>query len=164
MSEDTMEKIVQRIKERRSELGLSFQDLSDRTGMSKSTLQRYETGYIKNIPLDKLKVLAKALEVSPEYIMGWTPWEDVIKKSAYKAYDEKIDALNEGLEPYYLDPEAAEAAKEMYERPELKVLFDASRNVTKEDILDVAKILEKFKQNERGPADEDISQDPDDWK
>ena len=47
-------------------------------------------------------------------------------------------------------PEAAEAAKEMYERPELKVLFDASRNVTKEDILSVANILEKLKKEQFG--------------
>lgn len=51
---------------------------------------------------------------------------------------------------YYLDPEAAEAAKEMYECPELKVLFDASRNVTKEDILSVANILEKLKKDQFG--------------
>ena len=51
---------------------------------------------------------------------------------------------------YYLDPEAAQAAKEMYERPELKVLFDASRNVTKEDILSVANILERLKKDQFG--------------
>ena len=38
--------------------------------MSKSTLQRYESGYIKNIPLDKLEVLSEALNVTPQYIMG----------------------------------------------------------------------------------------------
>ena len=71
MPEETMRNIVERIKSRRLELNFSFQDLADLTGMSKSTLQRYETGGIKNIPLDKLKTLAKALEVSPEWIMGW---------------------------------------------------------------------------------------------
>ena len=67
----TMDEIMERIKERRTQLGLSYQDLSDLTGMSKSTLQRYETGGIKNIPLDKLQVLATALQVTPEFIMGW---------------------------------------------------------------------------------------------
>lgn len=71
MSNDTMESIVQRIKSRRNELEYSFQDLAELTGLSKSTLQRYESGGIKNIPLDKLKVLAKALKVTPEWIMGW---------------------------------------------------------------------------------------------
>ena len=35
---------------------------------------------------------------------------------------------------YYLDPEAAEIAQELFERPELKVLFKASRKVSAEDI------------------------------
>lgn len=37
---------------------MSYQILSDKVGISKSTLQRYETGYIKNIPVDKLKDIA----------------------------------------------------------------------------------------------------------
>lgn len=80
MSEEAMKKIVTRIRERRNELNYSFQDLADLTGMSKSTLQRYETGGIKNIPLDKLKGLAAALRVSPEWIMGWTDEKDPTAK------------------------------------------------------------------------------------
>lgn len=71
MSNDTMQDIINRIKTRRIELEYSFQDLADLTSLSKSTLQRYEAGGIKNIPLDKLKILAKALNVTPEWIMGW---------------------------------------------------------------------------------------------
>ena len=66
-----MDAIIKRIKDRRLELGYSFQDLAEKTNMSKSTLQRYETGAIGNVPLDKLEVLAKALFVSPAYLMGW---------------------------------------------------------------------------------------------
>lgn len=63
--------IRERMKKRREELGYSYQNLADLTGMSKSTLQRYETGGIGNLPLDKLEVLAKALRCSPAYLMGW---------------------------------------------------------------------------------------------
>ena len=66
-----MQDIINRIKERRIELDMSYQDLSDKTGISKSTLQRYETGFIKNLSIDKLEILAKALRVSPGYLMGW---------------------------------------------------------------------------------------------
>lgn len=62
--------IIEKMHKRRIELNLSFQDLALRTGLSKSTLQRYETGKIKNIPLDKLKVLASGLEVDPKWIIG----------------------------------------------------------------------------------------------
>lgn len=72
--------IVKRIKKRRLELEYSFQDLADKTNMSKSTLQRYETGAIKNLPLDKLEVLASALQTTPSYLMGW----DEVKKEPKK--------------------------------------------------------------------------------
>ena len=49
---------------------------------------------------------------------------------------------------YYIKPEAAEAAKELYERDELRVLFDAARDVSEDDIRYVATLLEKLKQKE----------------
>ncbi len=71
MMKTDMDAIIKRIRDRRLELGYSFQDLAEKTNMSKSTLQRYETGAIGNVPLDKLEVLAKALFVTPAYLMGW---------------------------------------------------------------------------------------------
>ena len=62
--------VSERIKQRRKELGMSYQELADSTGISKSTLQRYETGSIKNIPLDKLDVLAEGLQTNALYILG----------------------------------------------------------------------------------------------
>lgn len=76
--------IVKRIKKRRLELGYSFQDLADKTNMSKSTLQRYETGTIKNLPLDKLDVLASALQTTPSYLMGWDEVKEDPKKKGIK--------------------------------------------------------------------------------
>jgi len=71
MEERETNEIIKRIKERRIRLNLSYQDLADKTGISKSTLQRYETGFIKNLPIDKLEILAFALNASPSYLMGW---------------------------------------------------------------------------------------------
>lgn len=76
MDHNKMDAIRGRVKNRRLELGLSLQDVAQRTGMSKSTLQRYETGSIKNLPLDKLDTLAKALETTPQDLMGWSRQED----------------------------------------------------------------------------------------
>ncbi len=66
-----MQSIMNRVKQRRLELNMSYQELANKTGLSKSTLQRYETGAIKNMPLDKLEDLASALNVKPSYLMGW---------------------------------------------------------------------------------------------
>lgn len=76
-SED-LSTIANRIKQRRTELNLSLQDIADMTDMSKSTLQRYETGSIKNIPLQKLGTLARALQTSADWLLGWVKSTDEI--------------------------------------------------------------------------------------
>ena len=49
--------------------------------------------------------------------------------------------------PYYLNDDAREMAQFMFENPEYKVLFDASRKVSKADIETVKTILDRFKNN-----------------
>lgn len=49
---------------------MTYKDLSIKTGISKSSLQRYENGGIKNITYDKIFKIANALEVSPEYFIN----------------------------------------------------------------------------------------------
>lgn len=68
-SKQVLNDIALRIKRRRNEIGLSLQDVANMTGMSKSTLQRYENGGIKNLPLQKLEVLARALQTSQEWLL-----------------------------------------------------------------------------------------------
>lgn len=62
--------LINRMKLRRSELKMSYQELSDKTGISKSTLQRYETGSIKKFPVEKAKLIAAALSMPAEELMG----------------------------------------------------------------------------------------------
>jgi len=70
---DQDKRILQsRLKERRLFLNMTYQDLADTTGISKSTLQRYETGGIQNLPYDKIFALSEALEVRPEYFTDLT--------------------------------------------------------------------------------------------
>ena len=63
--------IANRMKMRRIDLGFSYKDLEKITGITASTLQRYETRSINKLPIDRLEVIAKALKVSPSYLMGW---------------------------------------------------------------------------------------------
>ena len=60
------------IKNRRSELGLTLEDVARRVGVSRTTVLRWETGEIRNLGRDKIAALATALNVSPEYLLGWT--------------------------------------------------------------------------------------------
>ena len=40
-------------------------------GESKQTVYKYESDLVSNIPSDKVELIAKALRVQPEWIMGW---------------------------------------------------------------------------------------------
>ena len=64
--------IHERIKARRKELGLSAEDVADQLGVSRATVYRYESAEITNMGIDKLEPLAKILQATPEYHMGWT--------------------------------------------------------------------------------------------
>ena len=63
--------IGERIKLRRQELGMSADDLAARLGKNRATIYRYESDEIENLPINVLEPLAKILNVSPAYLMGW---------------------------------------------------------------------------------------------
>lgn len=51
--------------------GLSYSELSLRTNIPKSALQRYCTGITEKIPLDRLTKIAQALDMPVTYFLGW---------------------------------------------------------------------------------------------
>lgn len=109
-----------RLKELRERKGMSQIQLSEELGISKSSVSMYERGE-RNPDFETLETIADFFNVDMNFLLG------------------KDDGS-----VYYLDPEAAEIAQEMFEREEMRVLFDASRNVSKDDILEVANLLKKL--------------------
>lgn len=73
--------IGQRIKEKRKEMKISADELGRRLGKDRSTIYRYEKGDIENLPLDILEPIAKALDTTPQYLMGWID-EETSKKNS----------------------------------------------------------------------------------
>ncbi|MCR5708124.1 MAG: XRE family transcriptional regulator [Ruminococcus sp.] len=63
--------IGERIKERRKQLGLTVDELAERLGKNRATIYRYESNDIEKLPTTVLEPLAKALDVTPAYLMGW---------------------------------------------------------------------------------------------
>lgn len=61
-----------KVRLNREKLGYTLEELAKLVGVSAPTIQRYESGEIKNVRRDKISKLAKALEVSPSYLMGWS--------------------------------------------------------------------------------------------
>lgn len=60
-----------RLKQKRTSKGMTLEDLGNKIGVSRQTIQRYESGVITNIPSDKIELLAKYLNTTPSYLMGW---------------------------------------------------------------------------------------------
>lgn len=101
--------------------------------------------------------LAEYMGVSQATVSNWCngvkmPRMDKIDKICEFFGIERSDLMVEDKEPagYYLDPEAAEIAQEVYDRPELKMLFDASRNVSAEDLRFVIEMIDRMAKKERG--------------
>lgn len=49
---------------------------------------------------------------------------------------------------YYIDPEAAKMAQELYENPGMRILFDAAKNVSPEDLKVAAELISRMKKKE----------------
>lgn len=99
MTQLQFEKIAKKIKDRRESMDMSYQKLSDLTGLSKSTLQRYETGGIKNIPIEKLRLITDALRISlPELINDEKEIKKCVEKEktpTFKWVARNIEEMNE---------------------------------------------------------------------
>lgn len=114
----------ERLKELRNRRSLSQADLADAIGVSKSAVSMYERGE-RNPDFETLEAIADFFNVDMNYLLG-----------------------KESGSIYYLDPEAAEIAQEVYDRPELKLLFDASRKVSADDLKFVIDMVDRLKKNE----------------
>lgn len=103
--------------------GVSSYKISKETGIAQSVFSAWKNG-ISTPKQDKLQKIADYFNVSVEYLITG---------------NEK-----DGLNTYYLNDDAREMAQFMFENPNYKVLFDASRKVKPEEIEIVKKILDKF--------------------
>ena len=61
----------ERIKELREKAGMTQEELAKRLHTTKQTIHKYEKNIVTNIPSDRIKELAKILDSTPDYILGW---------------------------------------------------------------------------------------------
>lgn len=71
MDENYKIEIGKKLRQARKNKKISLERFSEIIGVNKSTLSRYENGMIDRLDIRKLKEIANALDVSPEWIMGW---------------------------------------------------------------------------------------------
>ena len=90
----------------------------------------YETG--KREPdYETLELIADFFNVDTDYLLGRTQKTTVIPE-------------NSG---YYFDPETAKLAQELKDNPELRILLDASRGTTPEEMRAIAAMIKTMKGN-----------------
>lgn len=126
--------LARRLKEARLAADLTMDEVGKLIGVSNATISRYEKADIA-VPADKLEKLAAAYNVSPVYLMGW----DEPKKET-STYDE-----NDG---YYINPQTAQYAEELRTNKDLRVLFSASRDLTKEQMQEAYNFIKYLKSKE----------------
>lgn len=112
-----------------------IKSLCDENGIAVTALETrlgYGRGYIgkmrhtKKIPSDRIKEIADYFGVSVEYLM-----------------------TGEASEGYYINPETAQAAQEIFENKELRLLFETARDAQPEDIRAVHDMLLALKRKEQ---------------
>ncbi len=112
-------------KSLRMKSGLTQQQMADKLGLSRSTIGMYENGE-REPSFEILENIADLFNVDMNYLIG--------KK-------ESTEIIPEG---YYLNPEARDMAQFLFENPEYKVLFDATRKVKPEDIQFVKEMIDRM--------------------
>lgn len=115
--------IGQRIKNRRMELGLSVEELAEKLGKNKATVYRYESNFIKDLPVSVLENLAIALQTTPADLMG-------------------ID--DEESTQHHTDESETEFFEFFRQNPEYHALFNSCRKVKLEDLDLVKQFIDKM--------------------
>jgi transcriptional regulator with XRE-family HTH domain len=62
--------IGERIYYKRTELGMTMEELASKTGVQKSAVNKWEKGYVSNIKSGTIAKIAHAFDVSPVWLLG----------------------------------------------------------------------------------------------
>ena len=120
-----MGKFVNVLKVLRIKSGLTQQEMADKLNISRSSIGMYENGE-REPSFELLETIADYFNVDMNYLLG--------KK-------ESSENIPQG---YYLNEDARDMAQFLYDNPEYKVLFDATRKVKKDDIQFVKEMIDRM--------------------
>lgn len=90
-------KLNERIHLRRTAIGKTLDEIGRIVGVSRATVQRWETGTIKEMRRDKLVALSRALQTTPDYLMGLTddPAPSATRLSTMGVQFDRSNTVNE---------------------------------------------------------------------
>lgn len=130
----------QLLKNARAKANKTLEQVAKDCGVSKATVQRWESGEIKNVRRDKISKLSASLNVSPAYLMGWEDEDE----SPLGNYDENIKYLKESDQE-----ELIELYEDILANDRLSILFDKAKQLSPEDLEQVLKIIDTFNKESR---------------
>lgn len=143
------------LRDARVKSGFTLEQAGEKIGVIAKTIQRYETGERK-ISLNKLMQLTSLFGVdytsfiaaakrrlSRDEITGTSDGGS----ADFDSPDQDYEASKENS-GYYLDDEAMAIAQEVYDRPELRMLFSASKNVSPDDLKAVIALVNRMKKED----------------
>lgn len=87
--------IGERIKALRQEQNYSVDEMAKRAKISRATYYRYESADAENLPIKTIKIIAKALNTTPEYILGLTDDKRTKEWSMIETYNENLKLRHE---------------------------------------------------------------------
>ncbi len=116
-----------RYEELIKERGYSNYRVAKETGISQVTLSDWKNGKITP-KIGALQKIADLLNVSLDYLVG-------------------IEAKEEPTN-YYLNDETAKIAQQIFDNKELKILFDAAKDVSPQDLKLVYEMTKRLKDKE----------------
>ena len=155
------------LKELRQGKNLTQKDLSKILQISASTIGMYEQGR-REPDHETLTKLADFFDVPTDYLLGRIipdgkgSWKYAGNYDGcfagqdgkhFMLFDGQQDQPAQPAPSYYHDPEVAQMANEIKDNPDMRILFDASRDLKKESIEEVVKFIEFQKAKERGDWD-----------
>lgn len=113
------------IYNRRKELGFTLEEIGNAVGVSKSTVKKWENGFIANMRRDKIEKLAKVLQISPITLLGMD--DDYVQTHEF------VQSL--------VDPENAsqQVIEQIEQEKELIALYKKNSNSEIENILPLPK-------------------------
>lgn len=130
----------------RNEKGFNQDQMAKALNVSKSTIAMWETG--QRLPsTEKYEEIADYFNVDMDFLYGRSQIKrkHMFDDTGTEYTDSRlIDPANNN-EKYYSDEAARDLAQFMFENPEYKVLFDASRKVKKEDIQFVKEMIDRVR-------------------
>lgn len=107
------------LHKRRKELGLTLAEIAAKMGVSEATVQRWESGNIKNMRQERISSLAEVLHVTPAYLMGWE--EEPIQEQRKEA------AQMDSLTREEIENELMSLVSKMKPEQKQRVLLEAYR-------------------------------------